>query len=364
MKKLSLLLILCSFFAATSVFAQTWSGSSLNGNTYREGRVAIGYPSPGPIPTPQAKLDINLANPAGASEGNDAYIPHIRLQQTLTGSTPIWDITGGLTLNFGYGTNGSSTNSVLSFNNSVLNYNGTPLKVATGENQLNIGAMTSPVGNSGQYFAFGANPNTNFWQFTGNSTNNGGAIIHGDNQGNLFFITRGTAASNTMNPTQTADNVRLFINGSGNVGIGTSTPIAKLHVNNGEVLITNGRFVISDGIENQLELKSDGLIHAREIEVDLDIIPDYVFADDYNLMPLAELQKFIDLNHHLPNIKSAEEYEAYGSIPLKELNIKLLEKVEELTLYTLEQQEEIEALKKQMVEMQTLLEKINVDVKK
>jgi hypothetical protein len=359
MKKLVLTLMICSFFAATSVFAQQWNGvSNGNGGIYRLGNVGIGYTNIGFVP--QARLDINYTSSLG-QEGEAVFGPHIRLNR----SSGIWDITGGSTLNFGYGANGSSTNSVLSFNNSVLNYNGTQLKVATGENQLNIGAMTSPLGNSGQYFAFGANPfGSNAWQFTGNSTNNGGAIIHGDNQGNLFFITRGTAASNTMNPTQTADNVRLFINGSGNVGIGTSTPIAKLHVNNGEVLITNGRFVISDGIENQLELKSDGLIHAREIEVDLDIIPDYVFADDYNLMPLAELQKFIDLNHHLPNIKSAEEYEAYGSIPLKELNIKLLEKVEELTLYTLEQQEEIEALKKQMVEMQTLLEKINVDVKK
>jgi hypothetical protein len=100
---------------------------------------------------------------------------------------------------------------------------------------------------------------------------------------------------------------------------------------------------------------TDGLIHAREIEVDLVLIPDYVFADNYELMPLTELQKFIDLNHHLPNIKSAAEYEAHGSIPLKELNIKLLEKVEELTLYTLEQQTEIENLKKQMFEMQRAL---------
>jgi hypothetical protein len=102
-------------------------------------------------------------------------------------------------------------------------------------------------------------------------------------------------------------------------------------------------------------LYNDGRIHAREIEVNLDVIPDYVFADNYELMPLAELQKFIDLNHHLPNIKSAEEYEAYGRIPLKELNLKLLEKVEELTLYTLEQESEITLLKQQMTEMQATL---------
>jgi hypothetical protein len=87
------------------------------------------------------------------------------------------------------------------------------------------------------------------------------------------------------------------------------------------------KLVIRNGTSNELALYNDGRIHAREIEVNLDVIPDYVFADNYELMPLAELQKFIALNHHLPNIKSAEEYAAYGRIPLKELNLKLLEKV-------------------------------------
>jgi hypothetical protein len=121
---------------------------------------------------------------------------------------------------------------------------------------------------------------------------------------------------------------------------------------NSDVSIQNSRLLLSDGA-NQIELTADGLVHAREIEVDLVTIPDYVFADDYNLMPLSDLKKYIDDNHHLPNIKSAKEYEERGSIALKELNIKLLEKVEELTLYTLEQEdklnnlkEEVEALKK------------------
>jgi hypothetical protein len=164
-------------------------------------------------------------------------------------------------------------------------------------------------------------------------------------------------ATSIFNSTSIFNNVATFNNKAiynGNVGIATTNPQKRLHVQNGDILIQNGRLLLSDG-NNQIELKSDGLIHAREIEVDLVLIPDYVFADNYELMPLTELQKFIDSNHHLPNIKSAEEYEAHGSIPLKELNIKLLEKVEELTLYTLEQQTEIENLKKQMLEMQNAL---------
>lgn len=68
----------------------------------------------------------------------------------------------------------------------------------------------------------------------------------------------------------------------------------------------------------------------------------------------------------LSNIKSEVEYKAYGRIPLKELNLKLLEKVEELILYTLEQEakiealeavnKEVESLKKQMAEMQKMIQ--------
>ncbi len=177
-------------------------------------------------------------------------------------------------------------------------------------------------------------------------------------------------ATSIFNSTSIFNNVVTFNNQTiynGNIGLGTTNPQKRLHVQNGDILVQNGRLLLSDG-NNQIELKSDGLIHAREIEVDLVTIPDYVFADNYELMSLTELQKFIDLNHHLPSIKSAAEYEAHGSIPLKELNIKLLEKVEELTLYTLEQQEEIEALKtanveinllkQQMAEMQKVLESL------
>ena len=79
--------------------------------------------------------------------------------------------------------------------------------------------------------------------------------------------------------------------------------------------------------------------------------PDYVFADDYDLLPLDELQEYITKHQHLPNIKSAQEYEAEGSMSLGEMNLILLEKVEELTLYILEQQEQIKDLENDMEEL-------------
>lgn len=65
--------------------------------------------------------------------------------------------------------------------------------------------------------------------------------------------------------------------------------------------------------------------------------PDYVFAPDYSLMPLSDLHSFIDENGHLPGVPTAGEVERRGGVNMSELQLKLLEKVEELTLYTLEQ---------------------------
>jgi hypothetical protein len=72
--------------------------------------------------------------------------------------------------------------------------------------------------------------------------------------------------------------------------------------------------------------------------------PDYVFADDYELMPLGELSAYVNAQKHLPEIPSAKEIEAEGEINVTDLQLKLLKKIEELTLYTIEQQETIERL--------------------
>jgi hypothetical protein len=72
---------------------------------------------------------------------------------------------------------------------------------------------------------------------------------------------------------------------------------------------------------------------------------DYVFNEDYQLLPLEELQNFISKNKHLPGIPTAKEVKEEG-IELGEMNKKLLEKVEELTLYILDLQKQVDELKK------------------
>jgi hypothetical protein len=76
-------------------------------------------------------------------------------------------------------------------------------------------------------------------------------------------------------------------------------------------------------------------------------VPDYVFEDDYQLMPLDELKSFIDENGHLPGIASAEQVNEEG-LDLAGSQMGQLQKIEELTLYTLQQQARIERLEAEL----------------
>jgi hypothetical protein len=94
------------------------------------------------------------------------------------------------------------------------------------------------------------------------------------------------------------------------------------------------------------KLLVDGSIGAREVVIKAinQPWPDYVFAKDYNLMKLTQLEKYIANNKHLPDMPSALEIEANGQ-SLSEIQRLQQQKIEELFLYVLQQQKEIEELK-------------------
>lgn len=122
----------------------------------------------------------------------------------------------------------------------------------------------------------------------------------------------------------------------------------------------DGKIGIGTNAPDEL-LTVKGTIHTQEVKVDLDgaVAPDYVFEKyfngfsealpEYKLISLEELEAFLKMNHHLPQVPSAAQMEEDG-ISLKEMNLLLLQKIEELTLYTLQQQKEIDALKEKVFE--------------
>ncbi len=115
---------------------------------------------------------------------------------------------------------------------------------------------------------------------------------------------------------------------NGKVGIGTTAPDAPLTV--------------------------AGRIHSQEVKVTVDAGADFVFDESYDLRTLEETEKFIVKNKHLPEIASEEEMLENG-IRIGEMNIKLLQKIEELTLYTIDINKRVNQLE---TENQELKEKV------
>lgn len=118
----------------------------------------------------------------------------------------------------------------------------------------------------------------------------------------------------------TGFNYALFLGDDGNVGIGTNSPQAKLSVN--------------------------GNVCAKEVRVSLNgspCWPDYVFAQDYDLMKISDLRSYVQQNRHLPGVPSAAEVEENG-VELGATTEILLQKIEEMTLYILQLEERVQQL--------------------
>jgi len=103
------------------------------------------------------------------------------------------------------------------------------------------------------------------------------------------------------------------------------------------------------GVEGNLTV--DGNLMTEEVKVEILDGADFVFDQKYNLMPLEEVKAFISHNQHLPEIPSAQEMQDSG-LDLGEMNIKLLQKIEELTLYQIQLLEKQNELAESNLQMQ------------
>jgi len=93
-------------------------------------------------------------------------------------------------------------------------------------------------------------------------------------------------------------------------------------------------------------------------------VPDYVFANDYHLMPINEVEAFIEKNKHLPNVPSESEVKQAKTLDLVTTSMKHLEKIEELTLYTIQQHKQIKNLETKLDEQAMTIKAENVSLKK
>jgi len=206
----------------------------------------------------------------------------------------------------------------------VINQSGNVgIGVANPTDRLVVGGNTSLGGNVSlplqSAFGFGVGSDT--FSYDGKTVGNYGLGWYTDSWqtgapsmyvsgfGGIKFFTNRTA--------------RIVITTSGDVGIGTVDP-------KGYRLAVAGRMI------------------AEEVNVKLQSAwPDYVFDSDYTVPSLADLNAYIRMNRHLPGVPSAAEVKDKG-IDLGAMDAVLLKKIEELTLYVLQQQKEIEELRKQI----------------
>ena len=132
------------------------------------------------------------------------------------------------------------------------------------------------------------------------------------------------AASNVLTTPNGQTNV-VSVNSSSNVGVGTTNPQSKFAVN--------------------------GTITAKEVKVTQTGWSDYVFAEDYRLLPLDELEAYVNKEKHLPDIPSTKEVEEKG-LAVADMLTKQMQKIEELTLYLIQLKNENRELKERITALE------------
>ena len=152
--------------------------------------------------------------------------------------------------------------------------------------------------------------------------NAGNPLIYAKDGGGVLYFNRDVNADVLIqsNNGSVITEIAAFLKNS-NVGIGTTAPDSKLEV--------------------------AGKIHSQEVKVTVDAGADFIFDKDYNVKELDQLEAVVKENKHLPEIAPEKEMLENG-VEVGEFQIKFLQKIEELTLYIINQQKEINKLKEKV----------------
>lgn len=213
-----------------------------------------------------------------------------------------------------------------------------------GPGRVSIGSLwgSSDLDWSHGYLSFNSarttfNPTTP-WEFYGDGAGNGSATIFSNIGGNIYFSVRPSTGGNsgTLSDAQIMDGIKMRLQSDGKLIIGNALGSTMTWPGNYRLYVQSG--ILTEKVKVSVLNSSEWA--------------DHVFHNNYKLIPLKSLETFVLTNKHLPGIPSASEVVKEG-LDLGKMDAKLLEKVEELTLYIIElnkklekQQKQIEALKK------------------
>ena len=206
--------------------------------------------------------------------------------------------------------------------------------------------------------------------------------------GSVFYETGDIQFKTVLNNTL---DVRKKLLVSGNVGIGTSSPAAKLHIQNGGQALSFLKGSNTSGYTLDIGVNDDGVnftnnssvrgfnfrnvngdllkishngnaalngkFESKEIKVTNTPTADFVFEENYSLPTLKSVEKHIKEKRHLPEIASAKEMKQNG-VNVGSFQIQLLQKIEELTLYIIQQEKKIKEFKKENFKVERLEKEI------
>ncbi|AXT52564.1 hypothetical protein D1818_17635 [Aquimarina sp. BL5] len=225
-------------------------------------------------------------------------------------------------------------------------------------------------------------------QIRGNATINGNMLIkstyigdvgHGNswagfshndrkNQTDYGFLSHASGSMTLINKADTGNGYIGFR--VGNIDKMVLTNAGNLELKGGDIELKGGdlkigtlqlKSITEEGASTLLNIS--GGVKTDKVVLNIGSFPDYVFQKGYNLMPIETVANYVAKNKHLPNIPSEKEMVASG-MDMRMISLKLVEKVEELTLYTIQQEEKLKAQNDIIQALSKRLEQLENNVSK